>query len=187
MKLKNTLVVGILLAGILLPQFILKSVISQENKAKELYNQNAYSGSIGCTDIMVGKDASIDGSVITSHTGCADDSRIRVVPAQTFKKGDMAPVYWGIQEVKRPLDDFGQVIGEIPQVEKTHAYFHSGYPHMNEHQLGIAETTISQKNELKAYYPVAGQIMTIEQAQVFALERCKTAREALELITSLVE
>lgn len=187
MKLKKTLVMGSILAGILLSQFVLKSVVSKENTAKELYNQNVYSGSIGCTDIMVGKDASIDGSVITSHTGCADDCRIRVVPAKTFKKGAMAPVYWGIQELKRPLDDLGRVIGEIPQVEKTYAYFHSGYPHMNEHQLGIAETTISQKNELKAFYPIAGQIMTIEQAQLFALQRCKTAREALELITSLVE
>jgi len=109
------------------------------------------------------------------------------VPAKTFKKGAKAPVYWGIQDLKRPLHDFGQVIGEIPQAEKTFAYFHSGYPHMNEHQLGIAETTISQKNELKAYYPVARQIITIEQAQLFALQRCKTAKEAVRLITSLMD
>jgi dipeptidase len=144
-------------------------------------------GSIGCTDIVVGKDASVDGSVITSHTGCAEDCRIHVVPAQTFNKGTMAPVCWGIQEVKRPLKDYGQVIGKIPQIKKTYAYLHSGYPHINEHQLAIAETTLSQKNELKAYYPVAKQIMTIEQAQLFALQRCKTAREALALITSLIE
>ena len=40
----------------------------------------------GCTDIVVGKDASVDGSVITSHT--ADglyDARVRTIPGQTFR------------------------------------------------------------------------------------------------------
>jgi dipeptidase len=88
-----------------------------------------------------------------------------------------------------PVGNYGKVIGEIPQVENTSAYFHMGYSQFSEHQLAIDESTLSQKEELKIYYVegISEQKMTIEQAQVFALERCKTAREAIELITSLVE
>jgi len=84
-----------------------------------------------CTDIIVGKDASVDGSVITSHTGCCPECRVHVVPAQTFKRGNVAPVYYGLQDVKKPLKEYGRVLGYIPQVEKTYAYFHTGYPQMN--------------------------------------------------------
>jgi dipeptidase len=140
-----------------------------------------------CTDIIVGKLASVDGSVITSHTGCCSECRVHVVPAQKFKKGAMAPVYYGLQDVRKPLEEYGEIIGYIPQVEKTYGYFHTGYPQMNEYQLAIGESTLSQKEELKVDRNTGQQIMTIEQAQLFALQRCKTAREAIKLITSLVE
>ena len=110
-----------------------------------------------CTDIVVGKKASLDGSVITSHTGCGDDCRVYYVPAQTFSKGAMAPVFYGIQDVRRPLKDDGEVLGTIPQVEKTYAYFHSAYPHINEYQLAIAESTLSQKDELKTDITMGGK------------------------------
>ncbi len=139
-----------------------------------------------CTVIVVGKKASKDGSVIVSQTDNGNDSRIRVFPAMNFKKGSMAPVYWGIQEVKRPLDDLGEVIGYIPQVESTYQYFQSAYPHMNEHQLTLAESTTSMRDELKFERGDGDQIMTIEQAQIFALQRCTTAREAVELIGELM-
>ena len=142
-----------------------------------------------CTDIVVGKKASVDGSVITSHTGASrNGGAVQVVPAQTHEPGTMAPVYWGMLDAKGPFTSFGEVIGHIPQVERTYRYFHSAYSHMNEHQLAIAETTMSQREELDADRgDGARQIMTIEQAQAFALQRCKTAREAVELIGSLVE
>lgn len=147
-----------------------------------------YGFSLGdCTDIVVGKKVSKDGSVIISHTGCGPECRIHVVPAQIFKKGTMAPVYYGIQDVKKPIHNYGEIIGYIPQVEKTYAYIHSAYPHINEHQLAIGESTLSQREELKVDRETGKQIMTIEQATLFALQRCKTAREALKLITSLVE
>lgn len=140
-----------------------------------------------CTDIVVGKNASVDGSVIVSHTGAAPECRIHVVPAKSFKKGEKAPVYWGLQDVKKPIHEYGEIIGYIPQVERTYAYIHSGYSHINEHQLAIAESTMSQRKELQVARESGGQIMTIEQAMAFALQRCKTAREALKLITHLVE
>jgi dipeptidase len=139
-----------------------------------------------CTIIAVGKQASSDGSVIISHTDCGPDNRIRVVKGRTYPKGELAPVHWGITEINRPLDDFGDVIGQIPQVEHTYTYFHSAYPHMNEHQLAIAESTTSQREELRIDMAVCKQIMTVEQAQAFALQRYKSAREATAFIGRLM-
>ncbi|MCK5148924.1 C69 family dipeptidase [bacterium] len=141
----------------------------------------------GCTDIIVGKLASTDGSVITSHTECGPECRVNVVKGRKFKKGAKAPVYYGIQDVNKTIDDYGEILGYIPQVEKTYTYFHSAYSHINEHQLAIGESTLSQKEDLKVDKSIGMQIMTIEQAQIFALQRCKTAREAIKLIGDLVE
>lgn len=141
----------------------------------------------GCTDIIVGKNASADGSVITSHTGCCSECRIIIIPAKTYKKGEKAPVYYGLQDVRKPYGTFGEIIGYIPQAEKTYGYIHTGYPHINEHQLAIGESTLSQRSELYVDRGTGKQIMTIEQAAAFALQRCKTAKEAVRLITSLVE
>jgi len=140
-----------------------------------------------CTDIVVGRLASTDGSVINSHTGCCDECRVHVVEGRTFPKGAMADVHYGLQDPRTALRDYGKVIGQIPQVERTYTYFHTGYPQMNEHQLVIAESTLSQRDELKCEFGSCKQIMTIEQAQVFALQRCKTAREAITVITELVD
>jgi dipeptidase len=139
-----------------------------------------------CTIIAVGKNASTDGSVFISHTDCGADCRIQVIPSAIYKKGALADVHWGIQDIHRPLNDFGDVIGQIPQSMKTYKYFHSAYPHMNEHQLAIAESTTSQRKEMKVDMAVCKQIMTVEQAQVFALQRCKTSRDAVELIGKLM-
>jgi dipeptidase len=140
-----------------------------------------------CTIIAVGKKASKDGSVIVSHTDCGDNSRFKVMHGRSYPKGAMAPVYWGLQDVLQPLDSMGKVIGYIPQAEKTYTYIRSAYSHINEFQLAIGESTMSQREELKIKREESKQIMTIEQAQIFALERCKTAREALELITHLLD
>ena len=139
-----------------------------------------------CTIIAVGKKVSADGSVIISHTDCGADNRIRVVHGRSYKKGEMAPVYWGIQDIHRTLDDFGDVLGHIPQVEQTFTYFHSAYPHMNEHQLAIAESTTSQRKELQVDMAVCKQIITVEQAQAFALQRYTSAREATAFIGQLM-
>jgi dipeptidase len=143
----------------------------------------------GCTSFVIGKDASVDGSTMTIHNDCCTNSRVHVVPEQTFAPGAMANVYYGLQNVRKGSDytDYGDVIGQIPQVEKTHQYFHTGYPQMNEHQLGIAETTTTQKVQLRTNPGLCKQIMTIEQAQLIALQRCTKALEAVELIGSLVE
>ena len=143
---------------------------------------------MACTDIVVGKKASKDGSIMTSHTGCGPDCRVHVVFGKKYKAGDMAPVYYGLQDATKPFGTYGDILGYIPQARQTYTYFHSAYSHMNEFQLSIAESTLSQRKELQfGIEDNARQIMTIEQAQAFALQRCKTAKEAIDLITSLVE
>ncbi|MCK5774905.1 MAG: C69 family dipeptidase, partial [Bacteroidales bacterium] len=139
-----------------------------------------------CTIIAVGKKASADGSNIISHTDTGPDSRIFVVPSQTFKPGAKAAVYWGIQDADRPLNDDGIILGYIPQVAKTFKYFQSAYSHINEYQLGIGESTTSQRDELICTRENGEQIMTIEQAQIFALQRYKNAREAVQFIGDLM-
>jgi dipeptidase len=139
-----------------------------------------------CTLIAAGKKATADGSVIVSHTDTGQDSRIYVVPAQNFKPNAQAPVYWEIQDASLPLKDDGKILGYIPQVSKTYRYFKSAYSHVNEYQLGIGESTIAQKNELVCTLENGKQIMTIEQAQIFALQRFKKARAAVKFIGGLM-
>lgn len=141
-----------------------------------------------CTDIIVGKAASVDGSAIVSHTGCGPECRVHVIPGRTWPAGSKAAVHYGIQDVKKPIEDHGQILGYIPQAETTYAYFHSAYPQMNEHGLSIGESTLSQRDELKVDIAMGvKQIMTVEQAQVFALQRCTKARDAVRLIGELME
>ena len=74
----------------------------------------------GCTVVIVGKEASADGSVITTHT--VDgwyDSRLHVVKGGTHEEGEMVKVYDGLLHNDRPGVE-KELIGEIPQVRKTY-------------------------------------------------------------------
>lgn len=139
--------------------------------------------SLACTDVMVGKDASADGSVITSHTVDGHyDARIKVIPGETFEEGTMMEVkkngcYDGIPG-KEVI-----VMGEIPQAEETYTYFHSGYPFMNEHQVIIGETTFFGRGE----YSNNEALLMIEQLEILGLQRATSAREAIEVMGELAE
>ncbi len=147
--------------------------------------------SFACMDVVVGKNATVDGSVITSHTvdGWYDanyNSRnIHVVPGQTFPEDAMLDIYYGM--LGDELDPNLPVkIGEIPQAKETFTYFHDAYCHGNEFQLLISESTIGQKEELTTFVGEKA-IMTIEQLTAIALQRTKTAREAIKLMGELGE
>lgn len=138
-----------------------------------------------CTAVLVGKNASVDGSVINSHT--ADnwyDANLRVVKGQKYAPGTIMNVYINLlgEDANPP-----RVIGHIPQAEETYTYFHVGYSCFNEHQLSIGESTVGQKDELSAFLPDAKGILTIEQLEIIALQRTKTAREAIKLMGGLAE
>ena len=138
-----------------------------------------------CTSIMVGRLASTDGSVMTSHT-C--DGRYRtwleVVPAMTFERDTVHPVYWGTLFTEEAWDMTNVTRkGEIPEVKSTYAFLSTAYPCLNEKQLAIGETTIYGRKELIN----TDGLFLIEELEKIALQRCTTARQAIALIGSLAE
>lgn len=138
-----------------------------------------------CTSIMVGRLASTDGSVMTSHT-C--DGRYRtwleVVPAMTFERDTVHHVYWGTLQTEAAWDMTNVTHkGEIPEVKSTYAFLSTAYPCLNEKQLAIGETTIYGRREL---INTEG-LFLIEELEKIALQRCTTARQAIALIGSLAE
>jgi len=133
-----------------------------------------------CTSVLVTKGASVDGSVMTTHSCDGNyEFRIGIVPAQDFELGTMKTIYKGGgrgREREQP-----HKAGEIPEVEHTFARFKASYPFMNEKQVAIGETTIGGKREL---YNDQGlfDIMALEK---IALERASTAREAIRIMGEL--
>ncbi len=123
-----------------------------------------------CTSILVTKGASVDGSVMITYA-CDGEfhPRLRVRPAKDHAPGSVYEIKtWG-----------GKVLGTIPQV--PHTYRVVGL--MNEHQLAIGETTFDGRKELQN----KDGLLHYWELMILALERAKTAREAIEVITGLVE
>jgi dipeptidase len=138
-----------------------------------------------CTTIMVGKLASTDGSVMTSHS-CDGNYRtwLEIYPHSKYNQGVMHPVYWGMLHTEEAWD-MSKVTkkGEIPEVTETYAFLNTAYPCLNEKQLAIGETTIYGRKELQN----EDGLFLIEELEKVALQRCKTAREAIALIGKLAE
>jgi len=129
----------------------------------------AATSSEACTNLLVTKGASADGAVMITYT-CDGEfhPRLQYRPAADYPAGDsLAITNW-----------FGQTVGWIPQVPHTYAVVGL----MNEHQLAISETTFDGRPELEdtltgflGYF----DLMTI------ALQRAKTAREAIRVMVDL--
>ncbi len=149
----------------------------------------------GCTVIMVAKNASVDGSTIATHTcDCGTcDWTWRHVDAADHKPGEKRKIYhinqyktWPPEQgLKWDLykNDFTGL--EIPEVPHTYAYHHGMFGYMNEHQLAIGESTIGCVKKLVNSTPTPA--FDITMLTLIAMERCKTAREALQLMGSLAE
>jgi len=125
-----------------------------------------------CTNLIVGKKASKDGSVIISYSSDSYGmfSSLYYKPAGKHVKGTMRQLY-----------DYesSNYLGEIPEAEET--YRVTGF--LNEHQLSIMETTFGGRSELEGGLG----IMDYGSLMYVALERCKTAREAILLIDELCQ
>ncbi|RHY97028.1 hypothetical protein DYB37_012239 [Aphanomyces astaci] len=78
-------------------------------------------------------------------------------------------------------------IGSIPQVNHTFGYVEGVYGIMNEHQLGIGESTCTSKLWTKPVSQGGKALLDITELSRIALERSKTAREAIVLMGSLAE
>ena len=127
-----------------------------------------------CTNLIAGKKASADGSVMVTY---AADSHtlygmLTHTPAADHPKGS----------VRKVVDwDTGKPLGEIPQV--AHTYNVVG--NMNEHQLAIGESTWGGHEELTD--TTGNSVIDYGSLIQLALERAKTAREAIKVMTDLVD
>ena len=123
-----------------------------------------------CTNVLVTKGASTDGSNMVSYAADSHQlyGELYYAPAGVWKAGDMRQINeW----------DTGKYLGMIPQVGRT--YQRVG--NMNEHQLIIAETTYGGRPELED----PKGVMDYGSLIYVALERAKTAREAIDIIVDL--
>ena len=148
-----------------------------------------------CTVIMVGRGASTDGSVMSTHAADCGvcDFTWRHVPAADHKPTEMRKLYhinqirtWPPSEGLKwdmVLKDFTGV--EILQVPHTYGYHHAVFGYMNDQQLAIAESTIG--NVRKLSNPTPTPALNISMLTLLAMERCRTAREAITLMGTLAE
>lgn len=125
-----------------------------------------------CTNFLAGKGATTDGSTLISY---AADSyslygALYYLPAANHDEGAMRDIYeW----------DTGKYLGQIP--EAPHTYSVVG--NMNEHQLTIGETTFGGRPEL---VDTTG-LIDYGSLIYITLQRAATAREAIQVMTGLVE
>lgn len=125
-----------------------------------------------CTNLIVGKNASADGSTIVSYS--ADSyglfGELYHYPAATYKKGTMLDVYeW----------DTGKYLGKIEQARQTYNVIGN----MNEYQVTIGETTFGGRSELAD----STGIIDYGSLIYIGLQRSRTAREAIRIMTDLVQ
>lgn len=137
-----------------------------------LASLNAVTAAMACTSLIAGKKATADGSVIVTYNADAYVlyGELYHTEAADHKKGEMLKVYeWDTNEYR----------GEIEQVEHTYATVGN----INEHQLCIVESTWDNRKELQDTTAIIdyGSLIYI------TLQRARTAREAIGVMTSLVE
>jgi dipeptidase len=125
---------------------------------------------LACTNILVTKGASVDGSTFISYS--ADSHALygdlAVTPARSFGPGAFREIYeW----------DTGKYLGRIPQPAQTYSVVGL----INEHQVSIGETTFTGRKELKG----PSGIIDYGSLMFIGLERARTAREAIQVMTDL--
>ena len=149
-----------------------------------------------CTTMAITKGASVNGSVMVTHTCDTGDGDYRIVyvPAADYEPGSKKAIYPYIEFYPRYVGkDMGpnydvpgeptEPLGYIDQVAHTYAFYDGGYGIMNEHQLAIGECTCAAKVYATAVKDEC--IFDIAALSRVALERCTTAREAIELMGAL--
>jgi dipeptidase len=135
----------------------------------------------GCTTITVGKKASRDGSVMTSHTmdGHRDRTWVDIVPAKTYKPGSKRIVY-----KRTPIDSLAMPVnifvpnGEIEQVPSTYGYVNTILRCMNDQQLATGESTFGGRESLQS----DNGLIEYEELSELIMERCATARDAIRFV-----
>jgi dipeptidase len=130
------------------------------------FSNNAWA----CTNVLVSKGASADGSVMISYLADAGGlmDPLHFYPGGTYKKGDSLSLYsWHT----------GKFLGKIAQVPQTYRVIGN----MNEHQVAIGETTFGGREELHD----PNGFIDYGNMMYITLQRAKTAREAIKIMTDL--
>ena len=134
----------------------------------------SYATADACTNLIAGKKATTDGSVMITYAADSHNlyGELTHTPRAKHKKGEMRKVVeW---DTNKPL-------GEIPQPEETYSVIGN----MNEYQVAIGETTWGGHEELMD--TTGNSIIDYGSLIQIALERSKTAREAIKVMTDLVK
>ncbi|HJF92465.1 MAG TPA: C69 family dipeptidase [Mediterranea massiliensis] len=132
----------------------------------------AVADALACTNLIVGKNVSADGSTIISYSADSYSlfGELYHYSAGLHKKGTMINVYeW----------DTGKYLGQIEQARQTY----NVVGNMNEFQLTIGETTFGGRPELVDTTGVIDYGSLI----YLGLQRSRTAREAIKVMTDLVQ
>jgi len=140
----------------------------------------------GCTSITVGKLATVDGSVITSHTDDSHRTRswMDIQAAKDYKKGSTSPMFKRVANNDFAMPTYEhKPIGSIPQVDHTYKFLNTAYPCINEHQLAMGESTFGGREELMS----DEGLIDCQRLCQLMLERCTTAREAIKMAGVLLE
>lgn len=127
---------------------------------------------LSCTSLLVGKAASADGSAFITYSADSYGMYGRLIhyPAARHPKGTMRRIVDG---------DTNHFLGEIPEAEVTY----NVVGNINEHQVAITETTFGGRLELQDSTGVIDYVSLM----AIALQRSRTAREAIGVMTSLVQ
>ncbi len=128
-----------------------------------------------CTSIMVGKLASTDGSVMTSHTcdSHRTGSHVEVIPSARYKPAATLLLTKRFDDDSGAMPRYGrQSTGRIPQVAETFGYLAPAYAAMNQRQLAIGESTFGGREEMES----KKGLIDCETLTRLMLQRAKTAR-----------
>jgi len=140
----------------------------------------------GCTSITVGSAASVDGSVITSHTDDSHRTRswMDIVPAKQYSSNETVTMYKRVPSDAFKMPTYAHnPIGDIPQIENTFQYLNTAYPSLNEKQVAIGESTFGGREELQS----DNGLIDCQRLCKLMLERSSTAREAIEVSRDLLK
>jgi dipeptidase len=140
----------------------------------------------GCTSITVGKEASNDGSVMTSHTDDSHRTRSWMDIKPSKIQGEEATIVMFKREAYDSLDmpTYRHTpIGEIPQVAETFGYLNTAYPCLNEKQLAIGESTFGGRDILQS----DEGLIDCQRLCQLMLQRCTTARGAIKMADELTK
>ena len=166
-----------------------------------------------CTTFVVGKKGTSDGSILSTHSSDGSgstDPRLVKIPAKSWPNDSLRPIFKSPENYpryvgkargeeieaylsqncqagsKKICSDF-EPIGYIPQVNHTFAYFEETYGIMNEFQVSISESTCSGVFTSIPVSDGGSALLSIDQLSQIAMERSKTARDAVNVVGALSE